>query len=95
MRRLSRPGESKTLAPNGLSREQGVKIMRRDPVTSTNISEIGYDQPSQTLEVMFRNGGVYQYFDIPRHEYDNLLRAASIGEYLNRSIKGRYRYARV
>jgi hypothetical protein len=69
--------------------------MRRDPVTSTNISEIGYDQASQTLEVMFRNGGIYQYFDIPRDEYDGLLRAASMGEYLNHNIKGRYRYARV
>jgi hypothetical protein len=69
--------------------------MRRDPVTSTNIVEIGYDPPSLTLEVMFRNGGVYQYFDIPKQEYESLLGAASIGEYLNRNIKGRYRYARV
>jgi KTSC domain len=69
--------------------------MRRDPVTSTNIAEIGYDQSSLTLEVLFRNGGIYQYFDIPKHEYESLLRAASIGEYLNRHIKGKYRYARV
>jgi hypothetical protein len=69
--------------------------MKRDPVTSTNIVEIGYDPPSLTLEVMFRNGGVYQYFDIPKQEYESLLGAASIGEYLNRNIKGRYRYARV
>lgn len=69
--------------------------MRRDPVTSTNITEVGYDPLSSTLEVMFRNGGIYQYFDIPQHEYDNLLSATSIGEYLNRNIKGKYRYARV
>ena len=69
--------------------------MKRDPVTSTNIAEIGYDSPSSTLEVLFRNGGVYQYFDIPKQEYESLLGATSIGEYLNRNIKGRYRYARV
>jgi hypothetical protein len=69
--------------------------MRRDPVTSTTIVEIGYDQPSLTLEVRFRNGGIYQYFDIPKQEYESLLGAASIGEYLNLHIKGKYRYARV
>lgn len=69
--------------------------MKRDLVTSTNIVEIGYDPPSLTLEVVFRNGGIYQYFDIPKQEYESLLGAASIGEYLNRNIKGRYRYARV
>jgi hypothetical protein len=69
--------------------------MKRESVSSTNIAEIGYDPPSLTLEVMFRNGGVYQYFDIPKQEYESLLGAASIGEYLNRNIKGRYRYARV
>jgi hypothetical protein len=69
--------------------------VKRDLVTSTNIVEIGYDPPSLTLEVVFRNGGIYQYFDIPKQEYESLLGAASIGEYLNRNIKGRYRYARV
>jgi len=69
--------------------------MKRDPVTSKNIAEIGYDQPSLTLEVLFHNGDIYQYFDIPKQEYENLLGAASIGEYLNRHIKGKYRYARV
>jgi hypothetical protein len=69
--------------------------MKRDPVSSTNIAELGYDEQSSTLEVMFRNGGIYQYFDIPKQEYESLINAASIGEYLNNNVKGRYRYARV
>lgn len=69
--------------------------MRREPVTSSNIAEIGYDEPSRTLEVLFLNGGLYQYFDVPPQVYQELMRASSHGQYLNAQIKGRYRYARV
>ncbi len=69
--------------------------MRREPVTSSNIAEIGYDEPSRTLEVLFLNGGLYQYFDVPPQVHQELMRSSSHGQYLNTQIKGRYRYARV
>lgn len=69
--------------------------MRREPVTSSNVAEIGYDEASSTLEVAFKNSGIYQYFDVPKKEYESLLGASSIGQYLNQNIKGKYRYARV
>jgi hypothetical protein len=69
--------------------------MRREPVNSSNVSEVGYDEASSTLEVVFKNSGVYQYFDIPKSEYELLIAAPSIGQYLNQNIKGKYRYARV
>ena len=45
-----------------------------------------------TLEVEFRSGAVYQYFDVPELESLNLLSAESVGRYLNQNIKGNYRY---
>lgn len=69
--------------------------MQRKPVTSTNISEIGYDPARSVLEVLFKNGSVYQYFDVPQREFDALEKAGSLGQYLNANIKGRFRYARV
>ncbi len=69
--------------------------MRRQPVNSSNVAEIGYDEPSRILEVLFRNGTLYQYFDVPERDYSELMRASSIGQYLNANVKGRYRYARV
>ncbi len=69
--------------------------MRRNPVSSSNISEIGYDEGRRILEVLFRTGSIYQYFDVPPHIYDELMRTSSVGQYLNANIKGRYRYARV
>jgi hypothetical protein len=70
-------------------------MMKRVTVSSSNISEIGYDEMTRTLEIVFRSGAVYQYFDVPPHIYSDLLQAASIGQYVNSNIKGYYRYARV
>lgn len=69
--------------------------MNRQAVTSSNIASIGYDANSQTLEVEFLNGGVYQYFDVPQHIYDGIMNADSHGQYLAQNIKGAYRYSKV
>lgn len=69
--------------------------MNRQPVTSSNIASIGYDVDSQTLEIEFLNGGVYQYFDVPQHVHDELMNADSHGQYLAQNIKGAYRYSKV
>lgn len=67
----------------------------RIPVESSNIASIGYDEDSSTLEIEFRNGGVYQYFDVPFQVYDGLMEAASKGQYLAQYIKGQYRYVKI
>jgi hypothetical protein len=69
--------------------------MRRQSVTSSNISEVGYDEDRRVLEVLFNNGHIYQYFDVPPQIHTALIQAGSVGQYLNANIKGSYRYARV
>jgi hypothetical protein len=69
--------------------------MDRKPVTSSSISEIGYDSTTNTLEIMFTDGRVYQYFDVPVGAYEALINAGSIGQHFHREIRGEYRFARV
>ena len=69
--------------------------MERTPVTSTNVRAIGYDLDSQTLEVEFNNGSVYQYAGVPQDEYEGLMNADSKGKYLNANIKGRYPFTKL
>ena len=64
--------------------------MERTHVTSSNIRSIGYELESQTLEVEFNNGSVYQYHGVPEHEYDAVMNASSHGIYFNANIKNRY-----
>jgi len=69
--------------------------MEMKSVSSTNLAAVGYDEANQTLRVEFKNGGIYDYYDVPQSEYENLMQASSHGQYLAQNIKGRYRYARV
>ncbi len=69
--------------------------MNRQPVSSSNLESVGYDQTTQTMEIEFRDGSLYQYFDVPQHVYDGLISAPSAGQYFHSQIRGIYRYARV
>lgn len=69
--------------------------MERIPVDSSNISSIGYDEDSSTLEIEFHSGAVYQYFDVPLNVYQGIMEAASKGQYLAQHIKGYYRFVKV
>ena len=69
--------------------------MIRDPVASSNTASIGYDPDSETLEVEFTSGSVYQYFNVPSGLYDQLMAAPSKGQFLNVYIRNGYPYSRV
>lgn len=69
--------------------------MRRQPVNSSNLLSVGYDPATSTLEIEFRSGGVYQYFNVPVPVHDALMSASSHGRYFHRHIKGVYSYIRV
>jgi hypothetical protein len=69
--------------------------MTRHPVTSTNITSIGYDPRTSTLEVEFRSGGVYQYSGVPEATTAALLNAQSHGKYFYLHVKDRYPTRRI
>jgi hypothetical protein len=69
--------------------------MRRDFVASTNVTSIGYDPNSETLELEFQNGIVYQYYNVPPSIYEALMSAPSKGQFINSQVKDRFPYARV
>ena len=69
--------------------------MNRDVVASSGVAAIGYDPPTQTLEVEFLKGSVYQYYGVPEHMYQNIMQAPSKGGFLNTYIRDSYPYSRV
>lgn len=68
--------------------------MKMNPVQSSNIAAVGYDDDSKTLAVEFKNGGIYHYSDVSPETRKALLAADSIGKYLMLNIKGVYATAR-
>ena len=68
--------------------------MNRIPVSSSNIAEVGYDEQSNTMEILFTNHSVYQYFDVPKNVHNALISAASVGQFFHQQIRGQYRFAK-
>lgn len=65
--------------------------MNRISVESSNLASIGYDAQSGMLEVEFKHGGVYRYFDVPASVFDPLMAThesgKSVGTYFNLHVK--------
>lgn len=69
--------------------------MNRIPVNSSNLASVGFDSNSNTLEIEFNSGSIYQYFNVPESEYRNLMNATSHGKYFSANIKNDYRYRQI
>ena len=70
--------------------------MKRIPLKSTNIVSVGYDSENSVLEVEFRSGSVYQYFQVPEKIFAGLMSARSKGQYFDAYIKkGKYTYKKM
>jgi len=66
-----------------------------DTPESGTISRLGYDEDSRILTVEYKHGGIYNYFEVPQHVFDQMTASGSKGQFLTQQIKGVYRYARV
>jgi hypothetical protein len=58
------------------------------PVQSSNLRAMAYDEATQTLGVIFHNGGEYHYADVPKTVVSDMLSAPSTGQFFSRNIKG-------
>ena len=69
--------------------------MKLRPVQSEMLELVGYDDRLRILEVVFNTGDQYQYKEVPADEYERLMNAESIGQYMHKHIIGQYEYERV
>lgn len=69
--------------------------MTRRHVSSKSLRSVGYDQPTQALEVEFNNGGIYRYFEVPVTIFHHLMEAPSKGQYLNAFVRDHYPFSRI
>lgn len=69
--------------------------MKHTPVRSSNLASVGYDAATNTLEIKFCSGGVYQYATVPESVYSALMEADSLGKYFYRHIRDRYLTTRI
>jgi len=61
---------------------------------SSTIAGFDYNETTQILAVEFKNGGRYNYYDVPAVVFERMKAAPSKGQFLAQNIKNIYRYAR-
>jgi hypothetical protein len=66
------------------------------PVSSSNLTAIGYTAETATLRIQFVHGGIYDYQGIPSDLYEALMAAPSKGQYFDQYVKkGGYPFSKV
>jgi hypothetical protein len=66
--------------------------MRVAIVESSTLATVAYDEDRELLQLGFRSGAVYRYFDVPAAVHRALLSAPSKGSYFNQAIRGRFAF---
>ena len=69
--------------------------MDRKNIESSMIQSIGYDANNSTLEIEFKSGAVWQYFDFLESSWYEFEAAESQGKFFHRVIKNQYSESRV
>ena len=84
--------EAKILEEDNVSAGEGVRITVAPTRTSNpgrpRTVAAGYNYDTDTLRVVFREGAVYDYFDVSTAEWQQFRRSASPGRYISRRLSG-------
>lgn len=72
-----------------------IEAMEREMVASSTILSAGYESASETLEIEFKNGGVYQYYNVPDTVFEQFMASDSKGKFHHVYIKNSYPCSRV
>lgn len=59
--------------------------MTMNPVSSSHIKAIGYDEATKVLRVEF-NQATYEYKDVPKNLYEQIMNADSKGRALKEAV---------
>lgn len=62
---------------------------------SSVVAAIRYDEKTSKLRVIFQSGNIYDYLKVPEKVYDEMRKASSKGEFLNKEIKPNYEFEKI
>ena len=68
-----------------------ISHIKRQAVQSTALSSVGYSKRLRALEIEFRNGAIYRYFEVKPAIYHELMLAPSKARFYNEKIRRKYR----
>ncbi|ACT07254.1 conserved hypothetical protein [Dickeya chrysanthemi Ech1591] len=66
--------------------------MQRKRVSSTELFAVGYDPDNSILEIELLNGSLYQYKNVARMIYEELMASNAKARYYSRYIRNSFPY---
>jgi len=69
--------------------------MKRTPVKSSNLRDVGYVPKDKLLEVGFQSGHVYQFTGVHSNTHRALMAAPSKGKSFWKNVRGKYPFSKV
>lgn len=73
-----------------MAENDGVYRIPTNPVSSSNIAQIGYDEDKHVLAIVFASGSIFHYADVDADTAIDLVNAPSIGRFYSTRIKGKF-----
>ncbi len=64
--------------------------MNRHPVTSSRIASIGYDTGMRELEILFKDGQLWRYRNVPEKTFHTFLAVVSKGRFYDGVIRNKF-----
>lgn len=71
------------------------KFVKYNKFRSSNIKTIAYDKSDEILQIKFKSGIVYNYYDFPYEDFVRMKRAKSKGKFLWKYVRDYYDYERI
>lgn len=68
--------------------------MEKNNKMPIDITSVGYNEEYETLEVKFRNGVVYEYYDFPQEVLDEFVRSKTPKDFFTSVIRDFYPFSR-
>lgn len=69
--------------------EEKEKPITHQPVKSSQLKSAGFCANRGCIEVKFANGGVYRYENCDQELFDSLMKAESVGKFVNANLRSK------
>jgi KTSC domain len=80
----------------GVSPAKGGSLnMNRTTVGSPGIAQVGYEEGSETLEIEFVSGKIFQFYNVPLKLFNQLMNSSQKELYYESHILVRFPYTRI
>ena len=64
-------------------------------INSSNLKSATYQTEEKTLSVTFKNGSIYEYYEVPWEIFTKLRMSDSQGKFLNTNVNKKFKYKKV